>query len=156
MGLHHDILNQPVSELDLRELIAVSPTTTVRDAVSKMRQKKLGCVVVVGEDGKPIGKFTERLLIQLLLDHSDILDHPVGQYTAEVWDMVKNTDPVAKLIDAMEAKKLRFMVVVDQDGKATDLTGQKGLMEYIVDHFPRQVRAQRMATEFFTGEREGG
>ena len=156
MGLKHDILNQPVSELELRELIAVRPTTTVREALEQMKQKKLGCVVVVDDEGKPLGKFTERLLIKMLLEHPDALDQQVGDHMANDWDAVQQTDPIATVIDKMESKKLRFVVVLDAQGKAVALTGQKGVMEYIVDHFPRQVKVQRMSTEFFTGQREGG
>lgn len=156
MGLKHDILNQPVSELELRDLIAVRSTTTVRQALEKLRQKKLGCVVIVDDEGKPLGKFTERLLIKLLLEHPDGLDQHVGDHMASAWDASQQTDPIATVIDKMESKKLRFVVVLDEQGKAVALTGQKGVMEYIVDHFPRQVKVQRMSTEFFTGQREGG
>lgn len=156
MGLKHDILNQSVSELELRDLIAVSSTTTVREALEKMRQKKLGCVVIVDDEGKPLGKFTERLLIKLLLEHPDGLDQHVSDHMASVWDAAQLTDPIATVIDKMESKKLRFVPVLDEQGKAVALTGQKGVMGYIVDHFPRQVNVQRMSTEFFTGQREGG
>ena len=156
MGLRDDILNQPVSELELRELIAVQPTTTVREAVTKMRQKQLGCVVVVDNDGRPLGKFTERLLIKMLLDVGDGLDHPVSEHMASAWGAVEQTAPIAKVVDCMESKKIRFVVVLDSDGRAVALTGQKGVMEYVTDHFPRQVKVQRMATEFFGDQREGG
>ncbi len=38
-----------------------------RAAVELMRQKKLGCVIVVDGQGRPVGKFTERKLMKLLL-----------------------------------------------------------------------------------------
>ncbi len=156
MGLQQDILNQPVSQLELRELIAVDRQTTVRQAIGQMQDRKLGCVVIVDQEGRPLGKFTERLLVKLLLDHPDGLDHPVGKHMAEAWAFVQETDPIAVLIDCMKSKKLRFVIVLDGQGRAVAVTGQKGVMEYIVDHFPRQVRAQRMSSEFFSGQREGG
>ena len=156
MGLHEDILNQPVSELDLRDVIVVDRHAEVRQAVSLMRQKRLGCVVIVDDQNKPLGKFTERVLVKLLENHSDALDQAVSDHMANTWACVQRTDPIAKVIEEMEAHKLRFVIVVDENGHPVALTGQKGVMEYIVDHFPRQVRAQRMSSEFFTGQREGG
>ena len=47
MGLRENILNHPVSQLELRPLIAVEPAVTVRNAIEQMRQNRLGCVVVV-------------------------------------------------------------------------------------------------------------
>ena len=156
MGLQRNILNEPVSELELRELIAVSPETPVREALKKMREKQLGCVVIVDDQGKPQGKFTERLLVKLLLEYPDSLDQPVSKHMAKTWNTVKKTDPIVKVIDSMQSQKLRFIVVLDEQGKAIAITGQKGVMEYIADHFPRQIKVQRMSSDYFTGQREGG
>ena len=39
----------------------------------------------------------------------------------------------------------RFLCVLDEDGRTrVALTGQKGLSEYIADHFPQQVMVQRV------------
>ncbi len=156
MGLRRNILNEPVSELELRELIAVNPETPVREALKKMRDKQLGCVVVIDDQGRPLGKFTERLLVKLLLEHPGSLDQPVSKHMSSTWDAVKKSEPIAKVIDAMQSQKLRFIVVLDDQGKAVAITGQKGVMEYIADHFPRQIKVQRMSSDYFTDQREGG
>ena len=85
MGLREHILNDPVSMLELRELIAVPQGTTVRQAIALMREKALGCVVAVDEQGKPVGKFTERVLVKILLKGPDALDEPVESHMARAW-----------------------------------------------------------------------
>ncbi len=155
MGLRQDILREPVSELVLRELIALKPGDTVRRAVAKMREKKLGCVVVVDADGRPLGKFTERLLIKLLLAGPQRLEEPVASHMAAVWGTIKLTDPIAKAIRVMQDKSLRFLIVLESDGRAVGLTGQRGLMEYIADHFPRAVKGQTMDSKLYMDQREG-
>jgi len=155
MGLRKDILNVPVSKLQLRQLIPVQATTPVREAVDQMRQKRLGCAVVVDQEGRPVGKFTEQLLMKLLLKDPTLLDEPVSRFMHPHAYPVKRDDPIAKLIDLMESEKLRFMCVTDQQGKAVALTGQKGLMEYIVEYFPRQVKVQRMRSKLHMDQREG-
>ena len=55
MGLREDILNDPVSALELRELAAVKRTTTIRDAIGLMRENRVGCVVVLDDEGRPLG-----------------------------------------------------------------------------------------------------
>ncbi|MEE9212530.1 MAG: CBS domain-containing protein [Phycisphaeraceae bacterium] len=155
MGLREDILNDPVSALELRELAAVKRTTTVRDAIGLMRENRVGCVVVLDDQGRPLGKFTERLLIKLLLEDPDHLDHPVEQHMASAWAFVHKTDPIATVIDRMQSKGLRFVVVLDEDGRAVAMTGQKGVMQYIADHFPRQVKVQRMRSKISMDQREG-
>lgn len=155
MSLRQNILNEPVSRLPLRDLIAVEPTTTVRRAITMMRDKKLGCVIVVDGAGKPVGKFSERQLTRLLLNDPDGLERPVGECMAQDWRCVTLTDPIARVIELMKEADLRFVCVVDQNGRAVALTGQRGVMEYIAEHFPRQVLASRVSNRPYLEQREG-
>jgi len=155
MGLRENIRNEPVSQLPLRELICVDRTTTVREAIGLMRRHGLGCIVVVDDDGRPLGKFTERILIRLLLRGDAVLDQPVSDHMASVWGIVSLTDPIEKVVEAMEDKGLRFVVVVDEEGRACALTGQRGLMEYIGEHFPRAIKVQPIGSRLAMDQREG-
>ena len=156
MGLRQDILQQPVTELNWRKLVKVAPTETVRRIVAVMQEEHLGGVVVVGDDGKAIGEFTDRDLIRLLLDDSAAMDNPVGRHMSDTWGQIRQTDPIARIIDQMQDRKLRYVVVVDDEGLPVGLTGQKGVMEYIADHFPRQVKVQMMKSKLHMDQREGG
>ena len=156
MGLRQDILSDPVSVLELRDLVAVKPDTTVRRAIELMRQHRLGCVVIVDDHNRPLGKFTERLLIKLLVaDGPDALDQRVSEHMASAWTLVERSDPIAKVIQCMEADKLRFVVVVDEHGHPVGITGQKGVMEYVAEHFPRQVKVQETEAKLYMDQREG-
>ena len=44
MGLRENMTTEAVAELALREAIVADPATTVRDAVARMCDKRLGCV----------------------------------------------------------------------------------------------------------------
>ena len=44
---------------------------------------------------------------------------------------------------------------VDDQGKLVGLTGQKGLMEYVAEHFPGEVMVQRVGEKPYTQSREG-
>ncbi len=155
MGLREDIHTDPVSELDVRELLWVRPGTTVRQCLALMRSKHLGCVIVVNEAGQPVGKFTERLLMKLVLRDASGLDKPVDGFMYKDANVIAQRDPIEKLLRTMQKQSLRFMCVVDDTGKAVGLTGQKGLMEYVTEHFPRQVKGQRMRSKMYMDEREG-
>ncbi len=155
MGLQENIQKEPVSQLALREPVTAERGTTLREAIAKMREKKLGCTVVVDPDRKPIGMFTESMLTQLLAQNAVSLDHPIEQHMAEQWPWVRLTDPIADVLEAMELKNVRFLCVVDQQDRLVGLTGQKGLMEYVADHFPGQVMVQRIGGKPYPQDREG-
>jgi hypothetical protein len=59
------------------------------------------------------------------------------------------------VLAALEFTNIRFLIVVDDRGRLAGLTGQKGLMEYVAEHFPRQVTVQRIGCKPFLAEREG-
>jgi CBS domain-containing protein len=147
MGLKQDLLNEKVSTLPLREPVTVSPDTIIRAAIASMKAKSLGCAVVVDYANKPLGTFTERSVIELLLSDPSVLDRKtVADHLDPKWIIVQQSDPVAKVLHAMQTNDQRFAVVVDEQGKVIGLTGQKGLMEFIADYFPEQVFCQRVGT----------
>lgn len=156
MGLKENLAVEPVSALRLREAVTVPPSTLVREAIQKMRGKQLGCVVVVDDDGKPVGVFSEQRILQLLLSAPDALEsQTVEQHLDPAWATVRLTEPVAAVVKVMQARDLRFVVVLDAAGKAVALTGQKGLMEYIAEHFPQQVMVQQVGGHRYFSEAEG-
>ena len=154
MVLRENLLTESISKLALREAIVVDPTTLIRDAVVLMCNKRLGCVIVAKEDRIPIGVFTERELMKLLARDASALDEQVGNHLAPNWATVRQSDPIAKALEAMQKNRMRFVCVTNDEGKAIALTGQKGLMEYIAEHFPQVVLTQAPGTTTFT-EREG-
>lgn len=155
MGLYQSIHTDPVAAIELRELLTVPRDATVRQATELMRAKHLGCVFVLDDDGKPIGKFTERLLMKLLCNDASDIDAPIRQFMYTDPNAVAEDAPIEQMLELMESRELRFVCVVDAQGRAKALAGQKGLMEYIADHFPRQVKVQLMEAKLHMEEREG-
>ena len=144
MGLQEKLQTEPVSRLNIRTPVAVTPSTSVRQAILKMRDAGLGCAVVVGRDKKPVGVFTEAMLRHLVLRVPRFAGQAIGEHMAKTFACVRESDPVGIVVDAMDAKNIRFVVVVDERGRLSGLTGQKGLMEYVAEQFHREVVAHRI------------
>ena len=155
MGLHENIRTERISELPLRKAITVAPTSSVREAIIEMRQKRLGCSIVVDAEDKPIGMFTEAMLDRLLLEGSWQLDELIEVHMARQVSCVKTSDPIVMVLDAMQSRDVRFVCVVNKNGRVVGLTGQKGLMEYIAEHFSREVMVQRVGSSPYPHQREG-
>ena len=62
--------------------------------------------------------------------------------------------PISDVLSAMEYKNVRFCGR-RRRRRLAGLTGQKGLMEYIADHYPDEVCVQRIGGAPFPLEREG-
>ena len=143
-----------VVSLSLREPIEVETVTIVRAAVAMMRNKRLGSAIMV-ELGKPIGIFTERSVLDVLIHDASLDNLPVKHFADTNFRQVKLSDPISLVWDAILKDGLRFICVTDDDGKLVGLTGQRGLAEYVSEYFPQQVVVQRLGTKPWMAEREG-
>lgn len=143
MGLRESLATEPVSKLALREPVVCGPGESVRTAIMRMRTQHLGCVIVL-EEQKPAGLFTEGMLTQLLAAGRSVLVESISKHATSDYAVVRIDDPIAKVLEMMQQDNTRFVVVVDSEGRLAGLTGQKGLMEFVADHFPQQVMVQRV------------
>lgn len=155
MGLMENMLQEPVSVLALREPVCVPRSATIREAIQAMRRGSLGCAVVVEDDGRPVAMFTEAMIKGILLGGGKELDELVLQHVPHEFPWTPIDDPIVTVLYAMEEKNIRFIVVVDEEGRVAGLTGQKGLMEFIAEHFPKQVLVHRVGAKHGVSEREG-
>ena len=83
------------------------------------------------------------------------MDQPIEQFMAPRCPWVQKGDPISDVLEAMQLKNIRFLCVVDDDGRVAGLTGQRGLMEYVAEHFPGQVMVQRVGQPPYLSDREG-
>ena len=155
MPLYENMQSQLVSRLSLREPISATGDTPLREAILRMRKGKLGCTIVVDDDQRPIGMFTESMLTQLLTHTSAAVDDPLDKHMADRWPWVKLNDPIVDVLDAMQTKNVRFLCVVDQDGRLVGLTGQKSFMEFVADHFPDQAIVKWVVSQRHPGRGKG-
>jgi len=155
MKLLDDMLEEKVSDLAIREPVVADTEEIIRHSIEKMRASRVGCVIVVDEKNKPSGMFTEGMLRELLLENPTVIDERVGDHMVDRCPSVKESDPIFHVLEAMQSKRSRFLCVVNDDGVLVGLTGQKGLMEYVADHFSGQVMVQRIGCTPAMHSREG-
>ena len=155
MGLQENICNDLIDQLQLREPVSVSPEVSLRETVTTMRNRNIGCAAVVDKEHKPIGIFTESMLTELLSHGPVDMNKPIKDFMAVRYPWVRISDPVAELLEAMQLKNVRMLCVVDEQDRLVGLTGQRGLMEFVADHFPGQIMVQRVGLAPYPAEREG-
>jgi len=156
MGLRENIQHDTIGDLAMREAVSVQPDITVRDAIAKMQSSGVGAVIVVDKDGKPTGMFNEKMLPDLLINKAaEAMDAPVRDHMTTYVICLKKSETIATLIATMEKHKLRYVCVIDEAGKPCALTGLRGVVEYIVDFFPYEVKNQPLESNLAINKREG-
>jgi CBS domain-containing protein len=103
-----------IGELMTRDVVTVGPDDRVRDALRKMIDHDFGSVVVA-EDGRAVGVFTERDVTRHVLTDAALLDERVGDLMSGPPITVQPTDQIVDVFDLMNGKGIRRLPVVDGD-----------------------------------------
>lgn len=145
MGLAENMKNECVRDLPYRDVAMLGEDASIASAIELMRAKRIGCAFIVDEMGRPLGFFTERKVIELLAQgYKNLDDIPLSEHLDEAWFAVREDAPLCEAVDAIQRRGARFLCVTDDDGRVVALTGQKGLAEYVADHFPKLVTVEQV------------
>jgi PAS domain S-box-containing protein len=125
------MLRKQLGEILTPNVINVSPTTSVSEAIRTMRSKNISCIVVL-EENEPIGIFTERNVVQVLAERGpDFDDREIRELmSSPVLTANKHTELYAAY-NLFVTHKIRRLVVVDDENHAIGVVTQSNLIEYL-------------------------
>ncbi|KHK02223.1 CBS domain-containing protein [Desulfovibrio sp. TomC] len=129
-----------VSEIMTREVVTVGGNITVREAVGRMADRSISCLIVA-RDGRPAGIITERDVVRLLADSPhmgrlklyDIMSCPVVCVEAD--------RPVFEAALVMRKRKMRRLVVVDDDRRVMGLITQSDIVRGLESKYVRTLKS---------------
>ena len=90
------------------------------------------------EDDKLVGVFTERDALKLMRQRAD-LSRPVRQVMSTNPVTVSPKATVGEAIRQMSAGGYRHLPIVDEQGQATGVVAVRGIVHYLVEHFPATI-----------------
>ena len=92
-------------------LVSVSPDASLREALQLMNDKHVGSVLVI-DDGRPVGIWTERDLLQNVLDEGfDVDGQKISDYMIVDLGFVDHSDSIYKLMDTCLGLRRRRILV---------------------------------------------
>jgi CBS domain-containing protein len=154
MDLARNLKIDSVSRLNPSPPRHVGPEQTVAEAVSLMRYEKIGCLLVC-QDGRLLGLFTERDLMQRVMAEGKPFSLPVEEFMTPDPVVVHPKDPVGLAIRRMEEGGYRHLPVVNDKGQPVGLLSVKRIVHYLVEHFPSTIYNLPPDPRVVPQEREG-
>jgi CBS domain-containing protein len=141
MELARNLRRDPVSQLNPNPPRAVGRAAAVADALELMRRDNVGCVLVC--DGERlVGLFTERDLMTRVLAVGKPLTHPVADVMTTEPETVSPKDPIRLAVRKMKLGGHRHLPVVDDANRPVGIVSAKGVVRYLVEHYPAAVYNQ--------------
>ena len=119
----------------------IDPDRPVADAVRRMRQEKVGCLVVC-RGSRLVGILTERDLMRRVIARGLPLTTTVADCMTPDPVTVSSKESIRTAIDRMEQGGYRHLPVVDEQQRLVGILSIKRIVHYLVEHFPGTVYNQ--------------
>jgi CBS domain-containing protein len=124
-------MEDPVSLLQPRPPFTVRADAPVGDVIQLMLNRDIGALIVVDEDGKLFGIFSERdLLLKVAGIHEDYAQLPVRQFMTPRPEAVSAGDTLAFVLHKMDVGGYRHLPVV-QDGLPVGMLSVRDMLRHI-------------------------
>jgi CBS domain-containing protein len=156
MDLARTLRSESVRRLNATSPVVVRLDQTVADAVAQMQQREVGCVLVVGPaDGRVVGIFTERDLIQKVMAPGLPLATPIQSVMVPDPVTVTEAETIHVALKRMQKGGYRHLPVVDETGLPTGVLSVKRIVHYLVEYFPSTIYNLPPNPDSIQHDREG-
>jgi len=152
MTIEEALRRERLQALRLAPAVSVASGTPLREGLRAMREAGGGALLIL-RDGKTIGIFTERDVLNKLFPGSVDVSLPIDRFMTP--------DPAGLTLDATLGEAVRLMTehgyrnvpLQDRDGNSAGLLSARDVVQYVAEHFPAEVAnlppglRQRFATK---------
>jgi CBS domain-containing protein len=127
-----------IRHLPLRAPALVERGASIRETVEAMKAKRLGCALVC-EGGKLIGLFTERDLLNRVIDEPIAYSETIERVMTPNPAKLSPDDSVMAAMELMRAGDYRNIPLIDGQGVAAGVVTVRDLISYLAEHFPKEA-----------------
>jgi CBS domain-containing protein len=127
--------DQRVRVLPTDDYVAVSPYTPLSQAIEAMKNDEGGCVII-SDDGRVTGIFTERDLLTKVLGEKVDLESPISHWMQPVVETLSSEATIGDAVRLMNEKSFRNIPLV----KKGDLVGSISVFDiitYLAECYPK-------------------
>jgi CBS domain-containing protein len=144
-----------VSGLRLRDVCRARPSDRIDQVVQCMIQQRTGCVLVIGDDGRLAGIFTERDFVTRVVAQGLDVSQPVQNVMTPKPRTIARNATVLQVVELMGTDGYRHMPVIGEDGQPVGVLSVKDVVHYLVEYFPAKVYNLPPTPEHTQPAREG-
>lgn len=138
--LDTNFLCQSLGIFNLKSPVYVRSGDSLHKVISLLKEKKIGCVLVLDNNDKLKGIFSERdCVLKIFGTDIDLKTAPVDDFMTK--DPVTATPDItiAYALNLMSQGGFRHLPVVDETGMAVSMVSSKDVIDHIVDSFTNDL-----------------
>lgn len=130
-SVERSLMEDPVTVLGPKAPITLSPRATIRDAIRTMLANNIGSVLVVDEDGKLLGIFSERDLLKKIAGiRPDYAELPVRDFMTPRPETVTAANTLNFALHQMDGGGYRHLPILTE-GRPTGVISVRDMLRHI-------------------------
>lgn len=130
-----------------------APTDSIRSVFKHLQEDKRGAAMIC-ENNRLVGIFTERDALKLMAEGAD-WDAPISTVMITNVITLRPNDTVGHAIALMSKGGFRRLPIVDDQGRIVGVLKVDGILNYLVEQFPKVVYNLPPEPHHKTATREG-
>ncbi len=136
------LLCDSIGSIGLKDPLVVKPDTTLAECIATLQRHKVGSLLVVDDDGKLAGIFTERDCIMKVMGKVDSLkDAIVSDFMTKNPVRERPEASIAFALNLMSHGGFRHVPIVDQDDVPIGIVSVKDVVDHIVTRMLEAIYA---------------
>jgi CBS domain-containing protein len=125
-----------VARICLREVDLADATERVLEAARRMRERRVGTLVIVDDAGKPVGVVTDRdLALRVVAAGGDPRTMSVRDVMTAHPRTVSESTPIEAALSLMRSGSFRRLPVVNADGKLVGIVSLDDVLDLLAEEF---------------------
>lgn len=130
-GLVRSVMEDNLSHLDQMETLTVRPEDPALEVARRMRDAQTGCALVLEDEGKLVGIFTEHdVLNKLVSVEGEAQGVSVNELMSGNPEALRESDSVAAALNKMALGRYRHVPIARDDGSYS-VASIKSVLKYI-------------------------
>ena len=130
-----------IAKLGPKTPVIISEDTTVGEAINKLREHHIGCVLV-GSAEDVVGIFSERdALLRVAPRYKDIASMRIADFMTTNPEMLDINAPIAFALNRMSVGDFRH-VPVTRDGHLVGIISLRDLLRFLSERYPDLIPAR--------------
>jgi CBS domain-containing protein len=126
-----------------RAVATVRPDAPLSEIIDKLAQKRIGAIVVVGDNGEVAGIISERDIIRRLAERGEaVLKEPVAQSMTTSVISCQGTSTLDEIMEVMTQGRFRHVPVIE-DGALVGIVSIGDIVKHRVQEMERDSVAMR-------------
>ncbi len=147
-------LSLTLGELQPRPALCVRPDTPVEDVVALMNRHRESAVLVT-ENSKVVGIFTERDVLRRVVPRVDGLFAPVSEVMTCRPDVLTEATLLPSALRALTIGRYHHVPVIDAQGAPVAVVSMQTIVAFLADAFSSEILNAPPERESFPPERAG-